>query len=161
MNIFATHKDPYKSAMWLDDVRANKMILESAQMLSTVIRKATKVDHPIYKATHQNHPCTIWAGVSRENFDWLCDHMEALLSRKPRHKSKFVLDYARDWVNNSHFGFTGLTEFANCARNLDKGVDYSHIKSVTKAYRLYMNDRWKLDTIQVSWSTGQKPRWIN
>ena len=34
MNIFALDKCPMQSAQWLDDIRKNKMILESAQMLS-------------------------------------------------------------------------------------------------------------------------------
>jgi hypothetical protein len=38
MNIFALSECPEQSALWLDDIRKNKMILESAQMLSTAIR---------------------------------------------------------------------------------------------------------------------------
>ena len=38
MNIFAFDKCPMRSALWLDDIRKNKMILESAQMLSTAVR---------------------------------------------------------------------------------------------------------------------------
>lgn len=160
MNIFATDQDPIKSALWLDDVRANKMILESAQMLSTAIRVLDQSDHPIYKPTHSKHPCTLWAWASRENFDWLCEHMEGLLSRKPNHKSGFVLDYARGWVHNSHFSQISRTQFANCARNLEVGVDFSEEKNVHTAYRKYMKARWKRDTIRLSWDTGEKPEWM-
>ena len=38
MNIFALDQCPMQSALWLDDIRKNKMILESAQMLSTAVR---------------------------------------------------------------------------------------------------------------------------
>ena len=38
MNIFATSPSPDTSALWLDDVRKNKMILETAQLLSASVR---------------------------------------------------------------------------------------------------------------------------
>jgi hypothetical protein len=44
----------------------SKMILESAQMLSTVLGGP-------YKPTHANHPCTKWIGHSRANAVWLID----------------------------------------------------------------------------------------
>lgn len=37
MNIFAFDPDPWACALWLDDVRKNKMILETAQLLSSAV----------------------------------------------------------------------------------------------------------------------------
>jgi hypothetical protein len=45
------------------------MILESAQMLCTVLHRHG-VEAP-YKPTHANHPCTIWSGESLANWKWL------------------------------------------------------------------------------------------
>ena len=38
MNIFALHQDPVQAAQWHVDDHVNKMIIESAQMLSTAHR---------------------------------------------------------------------------------------------------------------------------
>jgi len=45
------------------------MLLEYAQMLSTVVRlNGFSVG---YKTTHINHPCTVWVGKSLSNWRWL------------------------------------------------------------------------------------------
>ena len=82
MNIFATSECPVESAYNLPNVLVNKMILESAQMLSTT---HTLVDgvveisgKPLYKKTHQNHPSSVWCRASKENYMWLYEHFKAL-----------------------------------------------------------------------------------
>ena len=65
MNIFALDGDPVKAARLHLDKHIVKMPLETAQMLSTV-----NGGHP-YKATHKNHPCTLWASKSKSNYGWL------------------------------------------------------------------------------------------
>lgn len=71
------------------------MILESTQILCTVLAK-TGVDTP-YRPTHKNHPCTLWAEESLDNWLWLLDLTMALNSeymyrfnRKTSHKSAIV-----------------------------------------------------------------------
>ena len=76
MNIFALDKCPMQSALWLDDIRKNKMILESAQMLSTAVRWLDPdTTLPVYKLAYMNHPCTKWARKSRANFSWLLSNI--------------------------------------------------------------------------------------
>jgi len=100
MNIFFVDKDPQKAAISLVDKHVVKMILESAQLLSTAHRvldgeveigqsktgrKATRWVLPdgrediFYKATHVNHPSAKWCRESVENYLWLADHLFALL----------------------------------------------------------------------------------
>jgi len=86
MNIFVLDKDPVKAAQAMDCVRLPKMCLESAQMMATVLRRHGAIDEQMpltksgnpYKSTHQHHPCTVWAGDSRANFEWLGHHAIAL-----------------------------------------------------------------------------------
>ena len=99
MNIFVLHGDPAKAAHMMCDKHVVKMILESNQMLSTVAR-ARGHDAP-YRSTHANHPCTLWAGTSYENWSWLVKHSRALCteytSRYGRiHKSQAVTEWAED-----------------------------------------------------------------
>ena len=103
MNIFHIDKDPRQCAVWMVDRHVVKMILETAQLLSTahrVIDGTVVLGHRkqangssrkikqwvlndaretiLYKATHVNHPSAIWVRESVENYNWLVDHMFAL-----------------------------------------------------------------------------------
>lgn len=103
MNIFILEKnnqniDWHKSAQSLDNYRLPKMIVESAQILSTVINEnPTKLNIPLYKTTHRNHPCVKWAETSFENFKSVLNHAfymcEAYEKRfNKTHKTKEVLE---------------------------------------------------------------------
>lgn len=77
MNIFATSTCPVESAHNLPTVHVIKMILESYQILSTAHFKYTEKQKG-YKPTHKNHPSTVWASASKENYRWLYRHAGAL-----------------------------------------------------------------------------------
>ena len=163
MNIFALSRCPMQSAQWLDDIRKNKMILESAQMLSTAVRVLSPdTDLSVYKVAYLNHPCTIWARQSRDNFKWLLSHMSHLFLQKDGlHKSASLLTDFQKYADSGYFPSEGLTPFANCARNLERGVDYSEHPDTHEAYRVYMNDRWKENNITLTWRWGREPEWRN
>jgi hypothetical protein len=100
MNIFYLHKDPNKAAEAMINKHVVKMILESAQLLSTAHRvldgkeviklsannrRMKRWEHPdpileeqLYKSTHINHPSAIWARESNQNYQWLYEHFIAL-----------------------------------------------------------------------------------
>lgn len=92
MNIFFLDKDPQLAAEYHHDKHVVKMILETAQLLSTAHRVLDGVQYidqstgrkikrwkmndefmedRLYKATHINHPSNIWARESSENYEWL------------------------------------------------------------------------------------------
>ena len=73
MNIFFLDERPDKCAEMHNDKHCVKMILESAQMLSTAHRILDEDDaHPdLYKIAHKNHPSTIWVRSSKLHYDWL------------------------------------------------------------------------------------------
>lgn len=90
MNIFYLSEDPDECARWMVDKHVVKMILETAQLLSTAHRvldgdpddgtlhdKLT--NELLYKRTHKNHPSAIWARESDGNYRWLYRHLLALL----------------------------------------------------------------------------------
>ena len=103
MNIFVLHTDPKIAAQMMCDKHIPKMIVESAQMLSTAHRmldgvetkrksKSGKRMVPYYdlsdidyeaeltymKAVHFNHPCTKWTMKSSANYEWHWEHLFAL-----------------------------------------------------------------------------------
>lgn len=69
MNIFFLDEDISLCAQYHCDAHVVKMILESTQMLCTVLHQQG-IDAP-YRPTHQHHPCVIWAGESLDNWCWL------------------------------------------------------------------------------------------
>lgn len=100
MNIFMVHSDPMIAAQSMVDRHVVKMILESAQLLSTAHRlldgiqytgktatgrnvKRWRLDDTregiLYQATHINHPSAVWCRASVENYAWLYKHFSALL----------------------------------------------------------------------------------
>ena len=83
MNIFYLDRDPVIAAQMMCDKHVVKMILESAQMLSTAHRVLDGDEYAnemgLYKLAHKNHPSTIWVRTSSENYRWLFNHYDALM----------------------------------------------------------------------------------
>ena len=70
MNIFHLHKVPKVCAEYHCDKHVVKMILETAQMLSTAYQRHCGLDDELYKPAYPKHPMTIWVGDSVENFTY-------------------------------------------------------------------------------------------
>lgn len=160
MNVFSFDPDPALCALWLDDVRANKMTVETAQLLSSAVHLNDPFGTwPVYRINHVGHPCTTWTASSRGNYAWLVQYLKELLKRNPVHKSGALLPVFERYLKDGDFPFDKQTQFPNCTRNLDQGVDFRHVKNVHEAYRLYICERWKNDTITLTWITGKEPSW--
>lgn len=156
MNIFVSNSCPFESARFLDDKRVVKMVLESAQMLSTAIHCVG--GYGPYKKTHVNHPCSVWARRSAENYHWLLSHFKALCNEYTRrygktHKCEQYLELF--WKGMSIMPQGGLTPFANCAANESIGVSFKDVKDVPSAYKRYLYARWINDKREPTWY-GQK-----
>lgn len=61
------------------DSHVSKMILETAQLLSTAhhIHNSPEAKW-VYKPTHQNHPSAVWVQRSVINYNWLVNHFHGL-----------------------------------------------------------------------------------
>ena len=97
MNIFVLDQSPTTAARYHCDLHVSKMILESAQMLSTVLGGP-------YRATHKNHPCTKWVAESQANAEWLITLAQGLNSEwRRRYKHEYnhkSWDVIRTMENN-------------------------------------------------------------
>ena len=81
MNLFYTSDNPQSAAQHQCDKHVVKMILETAQMLSTAHRLTETPQAPfVYKPTHANHPSTKWLRSSQIAYKWGLEHLEALLA---------------------------------------------------------------------------------
>lgn len=73
MNIFFLDRNQTKCAEYHYDTHVVKMILESAQLLSTAHHLAG--DGGPYKKTHDNHPSAVWVRSSVHHYFWLYNLM--------------------------------------------------------------------------------------
>jgi|TARA_R110000824_G_scaffold319152_1_gene506260 hypothetical protein len=112
MNIFALSSDPFESAQMMCDKHVVKMIVETAQLLSTAHRVldgesytdktsngrniqrwrlTNAMESQLYKATHVNHPSAAWARESTSNYIWLFSHFEGLCNEYTERYNKIHL----------------------------------------------------------------------
>ena len=71
MNIFYLDNDPKVCAQYHVDKHVVKMILETAQLLSTT-HWMSGSEGP-YRQTHKNHPSAVWTRSNKSNYVWLCE----------------------------------------------------------------------------------------
>jgi len=149
MQIFYTDSCPIVSAANLDDRRCIKMILESAQLLSSAL--ILNGQEAPYKLTHKNHPCAVWARSSRENYIWLLRHFSALCNEYTfrygkTHKSAQygpIFDAGDFSIPPGAF-----TEPPNCTAN------HKHIPDLTQAYQKCLSEKWDNDVRPPTWYRG-------
>jgi len=84
--------------------------LETAQLLCSVHEPGLAP----YKRTHYNHPCSVWARSSIDNYLWLCQLGIAIANEytnryHKRHKSLDVIIWCLE--NTPNLPNNGLTEF--------------------------------------------------
>jgi len=146
MNIFATDLDPKICAQQHCDVHVIKMILETAQLLSTC-HVVTTGNQVAYKKTHPNHPCGIWMRTSAHNYKWayilfiaLLDEYEFRFGRV--HKSA---EHKKALAQIPPLPIIGLTKFA-------QAMPLEHTGSSScAAYRRYMRAKLR------EWQRRPKP----
>ncbi|WP_341794884.1 pyrimidine dimer DNA glycosylase/endonuclease V [Rickettsia endosymbiont of Rhinocyllus conicus] len=164
MNIFVTDISPIVSAQALDDKRVVKMILESAQLLSSAIFiNSQSIYNDIYKPTHLKHPCTIWTSVNIANWNWLFKHLEALcLEYKFRfnklHKTEILLSTLPKY--NYYLPNGTITTFINYTRSKILNLDFTSVSNVCIAYQKYLSAKWYHDKIKPRWSKRNMPYWF-
>jgi hypothetical protein len=152
MNIFVLDNDVAKCAEYHCDKHVVKMILESAQILSTVCRQSG-LDVG-YKPTHSHHPCTIWASESLDNWIWL-RNLTALLNAEYKYRYE---------KSNNHKSYDlvatlplpnipdiGLTPFAQAMPD-----EYKHDDAVV-AYRNYYKC---VKAPFLQWTKRPIPKWV-
>jgi hypothetical protein len=131
-----------------------KMILESVQLLSAVHHCTGTGNYAMYKVTHKNHPCNVWARSSSENYAYLYS-LAMLLGEEYTyrygkvHKSISVLD------NLPYPSGVPVGEFTTPAKCVHD--DFKVIEDVVEAYREY----YKRDKRAIcTWTGRDTPYWF-
>lgn len=185
MNIFYLNEDPVVAAQEQCDKHVVKMIVESAQMLSTAHRvidgklviKQNKqgrklkywdlfegsddleMEMLIYKPAHVNHPSSIWVRESSSNYQWLYDHFVALCDEYTyRYGKVHMTDVKLRQALRSH------------PRNIEKGPitlmplamksnpECMFPNDPVKSYQLFYQT--KQDRFDMKWSKRNVPEWF-
>lgn len=168
MNIFLLDKDIKKCAQYHNDRHVNKMILESAQMLSTAVR-LSGVEFPdcTYKIAHKNHGSSIWARTSLSNwlllrelaFELSCEFDWRLDRTKPHKSVDIILALPEPDIPD-----LGITPVYQGMPAEYRGDDY------VEAYRrYYIEDKQcyyvknrktgKIKRVWHTWTKRGKPDW--
>jgi hypothetical protein len=172
MNLFVTDYNPTLAAQHLDDIRLNKMITESCQMivialaqngLPSTLMPLTKLGKP-YKVTgHLNHPVTKWTSRSQTNFLWHATYLGSMLQEYHHRtgKNRAGIDIYDLAINHYKLLPTHPEDIiqithANCSYYSD-----NNIQDIVYCYRLTMGDKWAKDKIKVKWTKREPPKWCN
>lgn len=176
MNIFYLDEDPQTAAIMHADKHVVKMILESAQLLSTAHRyldgeqyielsknnrrlKRWRLhderESILYKATHINHPCGVWVRENESNYAWLY----SLFS--------FLADEYTYRYGKTHLTDTKLRiPLAFHPHNIPAGdittpalamPDYCKLDDPVESYRnYYLKEKSHI----LAWTKREKPHWL-
>ena len=162
MNIFALDKYPNEAAKMHCDKHVVKMILESAQILSTA--NHLLADHKyeanklakLYKPTHAKHPSVKWTCENTANYSWLVQLYHWLGEEYhyrygKRHKSMDLYPYLqapplRMDIEHQH------TPFA-----LAMPDQYKYFDDPVDSYRMYYAVEKKPI---LTYKKRRKPRWL-
>lgn len=179
MNIFVLDENPRTSAEMMCDKHVVKMIIESAQMLSTVHRYVDgdefisiskngrrikrwshHTDTPdsrirLHKSVMLNHPCTVWTRETTANYSWLAAHALALCDEyEDRYNREHATRNLVEWlVANYPKNVFGIhrTPFAQAMPD-----EYKVVGNAVAAYRAYyLGEKRRF----AKWKNGNVPNW--
>ena len=154
MNIFFLDRDPEKCAQMHLDKHVVKMILESTQILCSVHHSIESEYKPMYKLTHKNHPCCIWARESLSNYIWLCKLAIELCKEytyrygKVHKCEEYIVELMDNLPKIEDKGFT------NPARAMPDG--YKEDDVVISYRNYYFYDKKRIH----SWKKRGSPEWL-
>ena len=159
MNIFYLDRDPVVAAQMMCDKHVVKMILESAQMLCTAHRVLDGDSYAdligMYKMAHKNHPSTIWVRTCDENYEWLWNHMDALMKeytyRYGKHHATERLIHTL-WQYPYNIPVGDFTSPPQCMPDYCKGDD------TVSAYQTYYIEE---KSYFATWKNRETPEWFN
>ena len=168
MNIFTLDMSPKTSAQMMMDSHVIKMPTESMQMMSTIATHLG-IENAPYKPVMLNHPCTIWARQTSQNYQWLRKHCYFLCKEYTvrygrKHKVEETLEEYANVFNQvedilpSGDMPDGLTPFGIAMSDryrIGREPNENGIEFAVRSYRhYYLQGKWKIS----SWKT-QEPEW--
>ena len=179
MNIFYVDESPIDAAWALVDKHVVKMILESAQLLSTAHRVLDGVEFEgktqtgrkakrwlladsreavLYSATHINHPSAVWCRNSIENYNWLVDHFYELGYEYTYRYGKIHKCFQGDLAYMLQSPPHNLKDYEWTPMPFCMAPEYIISEDPLTNYRNY----YRIGKLNLhKWTNRQPPEWIN
>ena len=157
MNLFYLDRDPAEAARMQCDRHVVKMILETAQMLSTAHIELDG-QQVAYKATHKNHPSTVWVRSSANAYVWAWHHLKALgreYERRYQKVHKTIADHLEALCGLPKALQGDVTPFVDPPQCM---YDECKRDDTVLAYQLYYNakaDEWAAKGRPMKWEGVQ------
>lgn len=182
MNIFILDEDPRTAASMHCDKHVPKMVVESAQMLSTAHRMLDGVEtkkrsksgktmskyymlgdtreHHLYNAVHFNHPCTVWTRESSQNYLW---HYELFIALCDEYTKRYGKVHLTDKSLREHLKVTPnnipdieMTPFRLAMKSNPECMDESDPVESYRKFYMTKQERFKME-----WKNAQTPYWFS
>lgn len=159
MNIFYLDQNPIRAAAYHCDKHCVKMVLETAQLLSTAHRELDGNEMAdrlgLYKSTHKNHPSSVWVRRGWFNYQWTFNLFKQLLKQYTarygkKHKTGRLLDALATAPANIPSVTTGSPLPPQCMPDEYKRDD------TVQAYRAYYKGA---KAGFAKWSKSPAPKW--
>lgn len=134
MQLFIVSANPLECAEFLDDKRVIKIILESAQMISTAIGKG-------YKPCFLNHPCNVWIREDPVHLSWVYRYFLSLVyvyKKRYNKVHKAFRELNTIFKENIKVYDEEPKRFANVTQHKD-------VDDVFLAYHMELRDKWLKD----------------
>lgn len=162
MNIFALDDDPRAAASCLCDQHITKMLVEYAQILWTSLRRHG-YEGEGYKTAYPKHPSTRWAGNTRSNFLWLCQHAVSASQEYAYRYSKPAMSHGSvRWLYEARKHSDLLPEgdlecFSIAIAPTTKAFRFIDPLRPVHTYRIY----YALDKTWATWTKREEPEWLD
>ena len=178
MNIFYLSPNPVVAAQMACDKHVVKMVVESAQMLSTAHRmldgeqvivpsKSGKRmvkqwllsdarDTLLYKSAHPNHPSTVWTRLSSGNYQWHYEYFVALCDEYTHRYGKVHMTDTKlrnalaTHPTNIHQGRQTTMALA-----MNQNPECQFPNDPIKSYRMF----YKTKSFKMVWTNRNVPTW--
>ncbi len=167
MNIFYTDTNPWVSARTLCDRHVVKMPVETVQMLVSALNRHD-IEHQVltkagklHRGGYKHHPCTVWAGDSRSNANWLLRHGYSLCHEYFRRYKRVHIAYKQ--LGEFHRELFWLREAGFTEPYQAMPNELKVPGDPVAAYRQYMQYKVNNKPSVFTWRKAphRKPIWIN
>tara|TARA_R110002126_G_scaffold111188_1_gene248964 strand:- start:154 stop:648 length:495 start_codon:yes stop_codon:yes gene_type:complete len=163
MNLFYLDQNPKKCAEYHCDKHVCKMIVETAQMLSTAHHTNKNVSFAIinklYKPAYTHHPSTKWIGHTKGNYEYAYELFENLLEQytyryKKTHACERLLSPLR--IKPRFIDIGGFYDPPQCMPDKYKTTRTSDDFTVIAYRNYYMGDKKRF----AKWNHSISPFWF-
>lgn len=158
MQLFFTDPDPVACAKHLDDSRVNKILMESAQIICTVLHGDGHKNLPM-KPTHANHPVTLWVSEKFSHLNWVKEYHIALVNEKLYRTGTSHGCALPEQLLNDIRSTKKPEYFINYAKRDSLNLDFTWCKDTHRGYRLYLSSRWHIAERKPRWTKRNSPDW--